>query len=67
MEYICGQFNSQIYLCTLNIPILCTQAADAFKIRFQGLTLALSVSELLKLYKYSYFNGNTKNISDCSN
>ena len=67
MGYICGQFDSQIYLYTLNIPILYTETADAFKIRFQGLTLALIVSEQLKLYKYSYFKGNTKKISDCSN
>jgi hypothetical protein len=31
MEYVCGQFNSQIYLYTLNIPILYTQAADALR------------------------------------
>jgi hypothetical protein len=43
MEYIWGQFNSEIYLYTLNIPILYTQAAEAFKIRFQDLTVTLIV------------------------
>jgi hypothetical protein len=62
MEYICGQFNSQIYLYTLNIPILYTQAADAFKIRFQDMTVTLTFSG-----KYSYFKGNKKNTYECSN
>ena len=61
MEYICGPFNLQTYLCTLNISILYTQTADAFKVRLQGLTLALIVSEQLNLHKYM------KKISDCSN
>jgi len=52
VEHICGQFNLQIYLYTLNISILHTQAADSFKVGLQGRALVLIVSEQLKLHKY---------------
>lgn len=61
MECLCGPFNLEIYLYTLNISILYTQTADAFKVGLQGLTLALIVSEKLNVDKYM------KKISDCSN
>jgi hypothetical protein len=67
MEFICGKFSLQIYLRALIITILYPQAADAFMIRLQGLTMTLMVSEQLRWQKYSYINGNMKKISDCSN